>query len=96
MIHAPQLMNERLMKTLLITLLSILAALAGRADEAPLTALPPQPTEDRSPAERFANPPASARFLRIIHAQRDKPQEQDKHLLKLAEQGFGGFGQRRL
>ena len=76
----------------LIALLPVFATLAGRAaEEAPLTALPPQPTEDRSPAERFANPPASARFLRIIHAQRDKPEEQDKHLLKLAEQGFGGF-----
>jgi len=74
-----------------IALLPVFAALAGRASEVPLTALPPQPTEDRPLAERFTNPPASARILRIIHAQRDKPEDQDKHLLKLAEQGFGGF-----
>ena len=53
--------------------------------------LPPLPTEDRPLAERFAVPPASARILRIIHAQRDNPAEQDRQLQTLAAQGFGGF-----
>ncbi|HPO37319.1 MAG TPA: glycosyl hydrolase [Kiritimatiellia bacterium] len=74
-----------------IALLSVLAAVAGRSAEAPLTALPPQPAEERPLAERFAEPPASTRILRIIHGQKNKPEEQDKHLLTLAEQGFGGF-----
>jgi len=55
------------------------------------TALPMQPTEDRPLAERFAEPPPSARILRILHAQKDKPAEQDKILQQLAGQGFGGF-----
>ena len=53
--------------------------------------LPPLPTEDRPLAERFAVPPPSARILRIIHAQQDNPEEQDKQLQTLAAQGFGGF-----
>lgn len=55
------------------------------------TALPLQPTEDRPLAERFADPPASTRILRILHSQKDKPEEQDKILKQLAAQGFGGF-----
>ena len=55
------------------------------------TVLPIQPTEDRPLAERFANPPPSARILRMLHSQKDKPSEQDKILQQLAGQGFGGF-----
>jgi hypothetical protein len=53
--------------------------------------LPPLPTEERPLAERFAVPPPSARILRIIHAQKDNPTEQDRQLRMLAAQGFGGF-----
>jgi hypothetical protein len=53
--------------------------------------IPPLPTENRPLAERFAEPPPSARILRIIHAQADQPAAQDKQLLTLAAQGFGGF-----
>ncbi len=62
-----------------------------QAVEPPDPVLPPLPTEDRPLAERFAIPPASARFLRIIHAQKDDPAQQDAQLQLLAEQGFGGF-----
>jgi len=47
------------------------------------TVLPIQPTEDRPLAERFANPPPSARILRMLHSQKDKPSEQDKILQQL-------------
>jgi hypothetical protein len=56
-----------------------------------LTVLPPQPSEDRPLAERFANPPPSARILPIIHSQKDDPAEQDKQLASLVARGFGGF-----
>ena len=53
--------------------------------------LPPLPPEERPLAERFAVPPPSARILRIIHSQKDNPEEQDQQLRTLAAQGFGGF-----
>lgn len=53
--------------------------------------IPPLPTEDRPLAERFAEPPPSARILRILHKQQDQPEAQDKVLRQLAGQGFGGF-----
>ena len=62
-----------------------------QAAEPPLPCLPPLPPEDRPLAERFAVPPPSARMLRIIHAQKDNPAEQDQQLRTLAAQGFGGF-----
>jgi len=71
--------------------IAILAGLFAAAAHAADTALPPQPTEDRPLAERFAEPPASARILRILHGQKDKPEEQDRVLNQLAAQGFGGF-----
>lgn len=55
------------------------------------TVLPKQPGEDRPLAERFQNPPAATRILRILHAQHDATNEQDKILGQLAAQGFGGF-----
>lgn len=63
----------------------------GQAAEPAKPVLSPLPTEDRPLAERFAVPPASARILRIIHAQKDDPGQQDQQLQKLASQGFGGF-----
>jgi len=68
----------------------LLGSLCQAADPSP-AALPPLPAEDRPLAERFAVPPASARILRIIHAQKDNPAEQDRQLQTLAAQGFGGF-----
>ena len=62
-----------------------------QADESSMPALAPLPTEDRPLAERFVVPPPSARILRIIHAQQDNPEAQDRQLRTLAAQGFGGF-----
>ena len=53
--------------------------------------IPPLPSENRPLAERFAEPPPSARILRILHKQADQPEAQDKVLRQLAGQGFGGF-----
>ncbi len=74
-----------------IGLFVILSGITCLAEEPTLTLLPQQPKEDRPLAERFAEPPPSARILRILHSQRDKPEEQDKQLQQLAAQGFGGF-----
>ncbi len=71
-------------------LVGLCGALCQAADPSP-SGLPPLPAEDRPLAERFAVPPPSARILRIIHAQKDNPVEQDKQLRTLAAQGFGGF-----
>lgn len=49
------------------------------------------PQADRPLAARFADPPASARIIKIIHKQPDDPAAQDKLLRSLAMQGFGGF-----
>ncbi|MBT3289139.1 MAG: hypothetical protein HN380_17470 [Victivallales bacterium] len=49
------------------------------------------PTEDRPLAERFANPPAATRILKIVHALPDAPEQQSMLLLGLANQGFGGI-----
>ena len=54
-------------------------------------ALPIQPSEDRPLAERFVDPPPSARILKMIHGQPDAKPQQNKLLRKLADQGFGGF-----
>ncbi len=63
-----------------------------RAAEPPAaTVIPLLPTEGRTLAERFAEPPPSARILRILHKQQDQPEAQDKVLRQLAAQGFGGF-----
>lgn len=56
-----------------------------------LALLPPQPAENRPLAERFAEPPPSARILPIIHSQKNTPHEQDKQLASLVARGFGGF-----
>ena len=58
-----------------------------RAGDAPTpTVIPPLPTENRSLAERFAEPPPSARILRILHKQDDQPAAQDRALRQLAAQ----------
>lgn len=41
-------------------------------------------------AERFANPPADTRILKIIHSWPDEPAQQDKLRARLVAQGFGG------
>jgi len=74
-----------------VGILVVLCGTLCQAAEPATGVLSPLPAEDRPLAERFAVPPASARILRIIHAQKDNPEEQDKHLQTLAAQGFGGF-----
>jgi hypothetical protein len=64
---------------------------AGQAGTNATSAIPPLAKEDRPLAERFAEPPPSARILRILHKQQDQPASQDKVLRQLAAQGFGGF-----
>lgn len=49
------------------------------------------PTEDRPLAERFADPPAATRILKIVHSLPDSPEQQGMLLLGLASQGFGGI-----
>jgi len=41
-------------------------------------------------AERFANPPAETRILKIIHGWPDDPGQQDALRARLQQQGFGG------
>jgi len=65
--------------------------LAGQAEPPAQTVLPALPTGDRPLAARFADPPAESRILKIIHAQPDQPDAQDRLLRTLAAQGFGGF-----
>jgi len=48
------------------------------------------PGADRPLTARFANPPASARILKIIHGWPDEPNAQDALIRSLASQGFGG------
>jgi hypothetical protein len=42
-------------------------------------------------AARFADPPARARILKIVHGLPDAPEAQDRLLRTLAAQGFGGI-----
>jgi len=74
--------------------IAVVAGLCGplcQAAESGRPVLAPLPAEDRPLAERFSDPPPSTRILPIIHAQRAQPADQDRHLQKLAAQGFGGF-----
>lgn len=48
------------------------------------------PQEDRPLQERFANPPAARRILKIIHSWPDSPDAQDDLINTLLAQGFGG------
>jgi hypothetical protein len=48
------------------------------------------PQDDRPFAERFADPPASCRILKIVHSVPDKPNDQDMLFRSLISQGFGG------
>jgi len=48
------------------------------------------PQEDRPLKERFANPPAARRILKIIHSWPDAPEAQDDLIKTLLAQGFGG------
>ena len=67
---------------------NLLAALCF-AETMPI--VPPLPQADRPLAERFAEPPAAARILKMLHQQPDNPVEQDKQLQQLMARGFGGF-----
>ncbi|MBI5685872.1 MAG: hypothetical protein HZC54_12435 [Verrucomicrobia bacterium] len=49
------------------------------------------PQADRPLAERFANPPAASRIIRIIHGLPLKAADQDAQIQTLTRQGFGGF-----
>ena len=46
--------------------------------------------DDGSLAQRFADPPARARILKIIHSWPDEPRQQDELIEKLTKAGFGG------
>ena len=48
------------------------------------------PQANRPLADRFANPPAQSRILKIIHGWPDDPREQDGLIAGLIGQGFGG------
>ena len=47
--------------------------------------------DSRSLAERFADPPAEARILKIVHGLPDAPEAQDTLFESLLERGFGGM-----
>lgn len=49
------------------------------------------PQSDRPLEERFANPPADSRILKIVHHMPDDPAAQDQLISSLIEQGFGGM-----
>jgi len=49
------------------------------------------PQDDRPLAERFADPPAGARILKIVHALPDTPEAQGGGIRQLISQGFGGM-----
>jgi len=46
---------------------------------------------DRSLEKRFAQPPADARILKIVHGLPDNPNDQDLLFRSLTSQGFGGM-----
>ncbi len=46
--------------------------------------------DERSLTKDFADPPAQARILKIIHSWPDAPKEQDELISVLTKQGFGG------
>lgn len=48
------------------------------------------PQSDRSLSERFMNPPAESRIIKIIHSWPDDPNAQDDLISKLINSGFGG------
>ena len=48
------------------------------------------PTAQAGWEERFAQPPAEARILKIIHNWPDPPAAQDLLISRLRTQGFGG------
>ncbi len=48
------------------------------------------PQSNRPLAERFANPPAASRILKIVHGLPDAPQDQDGLFQTLIAKGFGG------
>ena len=72
----------------------LLAACArlGAADPTSAPAASPAPftIPDAPLAARFADPPASARILKIIHSWPDDPAAQDALRERLLRQGFGG------
>src|SRR5271165_4139897 len=52
--------------------------------------LPGVRADDGSLTQRFANPPAQARILKIIHSWPDAAPAQDELIQQLTKQGFGG------
>ena len=73
------------------TLASTLATIVSVALTSSALCAGPFSQADRPLVERFANPPAAARIIRIIHAFPLTPAEQDGQLQTLLRQGFGGF-----
>ena len=73
------------------TFVSILATLVSVVLASSAFCAEPLPQADRPLGERFANPPAASRIIRIIHGFPLTPAEQDAQLQTLIRQGFGGF-----
>ncbi|MFQ6098800.1 MAG: sugar-binding domain-containing protein, partial [Armatimonadota bacterium] len=63
-----------------------ISLLPKRIAEAPMKL----PQADRPLRERFDDPPAASRFLKIIHSWPDEPEAQDSLIRSLIYQGFGG------
>ena len=55
-----------------------------------MTEMKKLPQSDRSLAQRFTDPPASNRIIKIIHSWPDEPAAQDNLIASLIAQGFGG------
>ncbi len=49
------------------------------------------PQSERPLEQRFQEPPADARILKIVHSLPDEPGDQDRLFLSLMSQGFGGM-----
>jgi len=71
---------------LCVTLAAAAALPAGALAEGAAPSPPPA-----TMAARFADPPARARILKIVHGLPDAPEAQDTLLRKLLAQGFGGI-----
>jgi len=81
-------MNTLLARFAGLLLLIALAPGLLRSAEAPAVQSPP--ASESSLRQRFLDPPARFRILKIIHNFSETPREQDEWLASLTAQGFGG------
>jgi hypothetical protein len=73
-----------------LVLLSLLFAVSAAFAAEDAVKVSPLPGANRPLKERFANPPADARILQIIHGMPDAPDEQKSKFESLVKKGFGG------